>query len=354
MIDITQSDIEILKKLLKTPGLPGREYLVSEIIKESLPEEGWIIYEDVIGNLSARKPGKGLKILFIAHMDEVGLIIRRIQNDGFLLVERFGGICVEALPGNALDLWTRNNRYDALVGVKSAHISDMNGSVRELHELYLDIGADSKEEVKELGIRVGDGLTWKSDFYLINNKRIRSKALDNRLGCFALIKLAKLLQEQHINYDITVSFITQEESMILEAAPIINKYRPDIAIGIDGTLTFDTPDITNTQCDIQLGQGPCVKIMDAIRGKTSYLPSWNLTNQITNYLESTDISYQPEVVVGLSTALSLVPFLNNGVRSACLSLPIRYHHSPVELADLDDVNNLISLLVSLLKNSILE
>lgn len=346
-------DIALIKTLVNTPGVSGRESLVADVIKDALPQTGWQIAVDAIGNLTARKPGDGKRILFIAHMDEVGLIVRRITRDGFLKIERLGGISLHTLPGSALDLWTDQGRIDALVGAEAAHLVNGNSQALASDALFVDIGASSEEEVRSLGVNIGDALTWKSDLCMLPHDRIRGKALDDRLGCFALIKLAEMFADEALDADITLGFVVQEESMTFEAAPIIHSIDPEIVIGVDGTLPFDTPDVDEPQSDIQLGKGPCVKLMDAIRGKTAYLPDWNLTKAIISFLDGKGYPYQSEIVVGLSTALSLVPFMNNGISTACLSLPIRYHHSAVEMADLNDLEHLINFLWALLVNDVI-
>jgi endoglucanase len=345
---LESSDFALIQKLVNTPGLPGRESMVAEVIKAALPKAGWESHIDAIGNLTARKPGPGKRIMFIAHLDEVGLIVRRITPQGFLKVERLGGINLLTLPGSAFDLWTDYGRIDAHVGAQAAHLTNGKSHPLIIEDLFIDIGASSKQDVLSMGVRIGDGLTWSSDLCMLPGDRIRGKALDDRLGCFALIKLAEFIDHANTHFDIVLSFVVQEESMILESAPVIEQYEPDIVIGIDGTLPFDTPDIDESQSDISLGEGPCIKLMDSIRGKTSYIPSWSLTRAIMRFMEEQGFSYQPEIVVGLSTALSLVPFMNKGIRTACISLPIRYHHSPVEVADLNDLENMITLLKNLL------
>lgn len=346
------SDFSLIKLLVETPGLPGRESLVVEAIRDALPKEHWETKVDPIGNLTARKSGKGKKLLFIAHTDEVGLIVRRITLEGFLKVERLGGIGMQTLPGSAFNLWTDEGRFDALVGCMAAHLENGNKSETSLEDLYVDIGGTSKEEVLSWGIRVGDGLTWKSDFCPLPGNRIRSKALDDRLGCFALIKLAHALSDATVDYDITLAFVSQEECMLFESAPVVGAIDPDIVIGIDGTLTFDTPDVVEPQCDIKLGEGPTIKLMDAIRGKTGYLPNWALTQKILRFMETSGLLYQREVVVNISTALSLVPFMNSGLETASLSLPIRYHHAPVEVADMQDLEILINALNNMVHEGI--
>lgn len=349
MIDkLAEGDFQLIKLLVDTPGVSGRESQVAEVIKAALPKNGWQVDVDAIGNLTARKPGPGKKILFLAHMDEVGLIVRRITPDGYLKIERLGGISVHTLPGTALDLWTDDGHIDALIGAEPAHLVNANANTFSIQDLFVDIGVSSKEEALTMGVRVGDVLTWKAELCVLAGRRIRGKALDNRLGCYALVKLANLLADEDINADLTVAFVVQEESMILESAPVIHKCDPDIVIGIDGTLPFDTPDVREPQSDINLGKGPCIKLMDAIRGKVSYLPSWDLTKMIIRFMEEEEMPYQSEIVIGLSTAVSLVPLMNKGTKTACISLPIRYHHSAVEVADLYDLESLINLLQLLL------
>lgn len=351
--EVQPSDFALIKRLVETPGLPGREHRVVEVIKETLPKNNWEIRVDSVGNLTARKPGKGKKLLFIAHTDEVGMIVRRITSKGFLKVERLGGIGLGALPGSAFDLWTDDDRFDALVGCLAAHLENEGGGKISLEDVYVDVGAADKAEVLSWGINVGDGLTWKSDFCQLPGKRVRSKALDDRLGCFALIQLAQGLQDTSVDYDITLAFVGQEENMILESGPVVKSVDPDLVIGIDSTLTFDTPDIQEPQCDIRLGNGPTIKLMDAIRGKTAYLPDWALTKKIIRFMKTSGFSYQNEVVVNISTALSLVPFMNLGISTIALSLPIRYHHAPIEVADLQDLEILVNALKSMLFKKIL-
>ena len=353
-IRLTDADFQLIKTLVATPGVPGRESLVAEVIKNSLPKTGWEIHVDPIGNLTARKPGPGKKILFLAHMDEVGLIVQRIKPDGFLKIERLGGISQHALIGSSLDLWTDHGRLDALVGSEAAHLTNGNPNACSNQDFFIDIGCSSKEEVLSLGVKIGDALTWKSDLCFLAGRRIRGKALDNRLGCFALIKLANLLANEDINMDLTLGFVVQEESMILEAAPVVNQVKPDVVIGVDGTLPFDTPDVEGQQSEINLGKGTCIKLMDAIRGKLAYLPNWELTKAIIQFMDDQALPYQPEIVTGLSTAVSLVPLMNKGIKTAALSLPIRYHHSAVEVADLNDLENLIHLMQLIVENDVVK
>jgi len=344
---VAEMNIDLLAQLTSTPGLPGRESKVAQIIRSSLPDSSWIMHSDPLGNLIAHLPGDGKKVLLIAHMDEVGLIVRRITNDGFLLVERLGGISLRALPGARLDLWTKHGSIPAYAGILPAHLD--SEQLTHLNDLYIDIGTTSQTEAENIGVRIGDGLTWSPHLEQQDSGLIVGKALDDRLGCLALLSLAGKLQVNNIPNNLYLAFVVQEETGLMGGVPVINSIAPDIVIGVDGTLAFDTPDLKDQQCDIRLGNGPTIKLMDAIRGKTgSYLPNWKLAERFRKLAEETGVPLQAEVITGLSTAITPVPFAAKGVRTVALSLPIRYHHSPIETAHVSDTAGLINLLVSFL------
>ena len=322
---------------------------VSKAIETELPHSFRAFYDN-IGNLIATNQGGGPTIMLVAHMDEVGLIIRRITPDGFLLVERVGGMGIRALPGNRLRLWSGKYDFLAQAGIPPQHLDE---SVPTPALLYVDIGASSKEEVLAMGVQVGDMLTWDSPFEEIGPHRIRGKAFDDRLGCFVLISLANALEREKIPLDCTLilAFTVQEETMLAGANPIVHQFQPDLVIGIDGTLPSDTPDISTHNSEIKLGGGPALKYFDAIRGKlAAYVPDWALTQYIKDVAHQHNLPLQSEIVVGLTTALTPIPFALSGIRSAAISIPIRYHHSPVEMADKRDIEHLLDLLIALVND----
>jgi putative aminopeptidase FrvX len=349
------TDLDLLQKLAGTPGLPGREDQVADLIVKNLPKK-WEMTIDPIGNLVANLRGNGKRLLLIAHMDEVGLLIRRITNDGFLLIERFGGVNLTALPGSRLDLWTDRGKLAAQVGVLPQHLSNNNNNNNSYNNIiqepniYLDIGAHSRQDAERLGVRIGDGLTWNAPLIVLAEDIISSKALDDRLGCWALLNLAAKIGGP-LDCDLFLAFIVQEETSLNSAAPVIQKINPDIVIGIDGTLVFDTPDLEGQQSDIRLGSGPALKWMDAIRGKSgTYLPSKPLASRIGELAAANKIPLQSEITTGLTTTINHLPFALQGIKTAALSLPIRYHHSPCETASLNDVKELIKLLLLLVND----
>lgn len=344
-----EPELDLLDELVRIPGLPGREHHVARRITAALPSD-WQVEKDGIGNLVvSRTESAGCKVLFLAHMDEVGLIVRRVTPKGFLQVERLGGMGVRALPGARLTLWTSTGEaLPAQVGVMPYHLED--GRLSDLSALYVDIGASSQEEVLAMGVRVGDGLTWDAPLRRLGGRMVSGKALDDRLGCFALISLAWRLSEAHLGMDVGLAFVAREEIMLNGGMPVIQKMQPRIVLGVDATLAFDTPDLENAQSPIYLGGGPTLKWFDSVRGKAAFVPDWELANRILELARHHSISLQDEVVTGISTIASPLPFALTGVQVAALSVPLRYHHSPVEMAHLGDIEQLIDLLFLLCEN----
>lgn len=336
-------DLDLLNQLTLTPGLPGREQRVAGLIQENISSP-WQVNMDSLGNIIAHLPGKGKSILLIAHMDEVGLIVQRITQDGFLKVERMGGMSLKSLPGSQLDLWTEGGPLPALAGVMPQHLD--GGNTLEWEDIFIDIGARSYSEAHRWGVRIGNGLTWTAPVHKFGDNCITGKALDDRLGCFILLALAKTLPFEHLNVDLYLGFTIQEETTLMGGAPIVNTLNPDYVIGVDGTLAFDTPDLEGKQCDLRLGNGPGLKIMDTIRGRgVTYVPDADLAQSFRNVAQEYNISIQEEVISGLSTAVAPLPFVSKGAKTAALSIPIRYHHSPIETADMADVSMLYELLL---------
>jgi putative aminopeptidase FrvX len=287
--------------------------------------------------------------MLVAHMDEVGLIVRRILPNGFLKVERLGGMGVQALPGSPLTLWSDGGALPAHVGLLPQHLASTQSP--ELNTLFIDIGARGRDEAQQMGVQVGDGLTWAGALETIGQGRVRSKALDDRLGCLALLALAQQVGRQQTLCDLYLAFVVQEETMLMGGAPVVNAIRPEIVIGIDGTLAFDTPDLEGEQCDLRLGGGPALKWMDALRGKSvAYVPSRRLAQIARSQARALGIPLQSEIVTGLSTAVSPLPYLQEGSETLALSIPIRYHHSPVETADLQDAEQLVWLCAALIES----
>ena len=341
---------DLLGRLIEAPGLPGREEQMAELIRASLSDHVEECGLDPLGNLVAHIPGKGKRVMLVAHMDEVGLIVQRILPKGYLKVERMGGFSLRALPGSRLSLWTLKGRIPAVAGILPKHL-DKDEAIEDFSKIYIDIGTNSDAETKDLGVRLGDGLTWDSPLRTLGDMKFSGKALDDRLGCYALIQLAEMIKPEDLNCDLYLAFTVQEETMLMGGFPVANSVSPDVMIGVDGGFAFDTPDLEGQQCEIILGNGPSIKWMDAIRGKmAAFVPNRKLAVRIRDIAQEKRIPLQDEIVTNMSTAISPMIYASKGAKAAAISIPIRYHHTPNETADIRDIENTVLLLKNIVEN----
>ena len=247
---ILELDLNLLGELIQTPGLPGREEKVADLIRLHLPSKKCTVDYDNLGNLIAHIPGKGKRVMLVAHMDEVGFIVQRILSNGYLKIERMGGASLQALPGSRLSLWTLKGCLPAQVGVLPQHLS--SNEPIDFSKIFIDIGTSSMQETLSMGVTPGNVLSWESPLRSMGQTLISGKALDDRLGCFILIQLAHFIQPKDLGCDLYLAFIVQEETMLMGGIPVVNAFLPEIIIGIDGTLAFDTPDLDGLQSDLRL------------------------------------------------------------------------------------------------------
>lgn len=345
---MTHASFDLLSELSAAPGVAGFEQPVSSLICNKLAALGVSADIDGLGNVVAHIAASPATVgaptlLLVAHLDEVGYIVRKIRDDGFLLLERVGGASVHTLPGLRLTVWTEGGAIDGVVGALPQHLAGRVEGVN-LTQMYLDIGAHSRDEALAMGAQVGCAITHHAVCGELNG-RVYGKALDDRLGCLILLNLAARLTCQPPACNVYLSFVVQEETRLRGAVPVVNRVQPHFAIGVDATLAFDTPDLPDGQTDVRLGGGPAIKVMDHLRGQgQGFIAHVGLRRHIESVAARRRIVTQPEVVVGLTTAATPLPFLGAGLPSAAVSFPLRYSHSPLEMADWGDVDSTVALL----------
>ncbi len=340
------NNLDLLAELCTLPGIAGHEGPVSDRIQAALKSLGLESFRDRIGNLVARLPGNGRRGVIFAHMDEVGLIVRKIHPAGFIYVERVGGASAQVLSGQRVHLWTSEGPVTGAVGARHQHISNPQ-EVVDLANLYIDIGLDSRELVLGRGIQVGTPVTYAGGLDVLD-RRVSGKSLDDRMGCFLLLRLAEMLRSHTLPVDLSLVFVVQEETILRGAVPAIYDLEPDWAVGLDATLAFDTPDLADGQNEIALGQGTVIKVMDHLRGQgLGFISHLGLRQHAERVAESRGIRIQREVVTGLSTAATPLPYLRSGLPVAAISFPLRYAHSPVEMVDLGDAQASLDLMEGL-------
>lgn len=340
---------EQLELLTNLDGISSREeeiidYMFQEF-KKITPE----VEVDTIGNvIAAMKCGRenAKKIMLFGHMDEIGLIIRKIETNGFIRIERIGGVSTQILPGMRVHIHGRKGKIKGIIGTPSHHFikSEEKFSVPQVSELYVDIGAESGQDVKERGVRAGDAITFENDFRELGEHVLCAKAMDDRVALAILLNVMKEVKEKSLHWDIYFVAAVMEEFNIRGILPAVRKIKPDAMIGIDITPACDTPDMNYNS--IRLGGGPAVTYMN-FHGRgtlAGVLPDRKLLNYIENICEQYEIKYQPEISPGVITENAFSLFENEGISVANVSVPTRYTHTPNECIDIRDVKDTIRLL----------
>ncbi|MBM3215820.1 M42 family metallopeptidase [Candidatus Poribacteria bacterium] len=332
------AQLELLRALCETAAPAGREGAMVERMRHLFASAGADPCVDWLGNVTARFGGDGAAILFHAHMDEIGFVVRTVTADGFLRVERLGGVGRRSALGSPVSLLARGGVVEGVVGLQSHHLASPSEqfTVPPVEDWYLDIGAESAEAVAALGVGIGTFAAFAPNFRELGSSRVSSKALDNRVGCWVLAELARRFSDDPPRLPVALLANVQEEFHLRGLIPAVTDAKPEVAVGLDITPAADTPDLIGRN-SIRLGAGPAVKIMD-FHGRGSLnglLVPERLVEWIESAAASQGIETQREVVVGVVTDGTYLPSL--GIPSAAVSIPARYTHSPCEVVSLSDV-----------------
>ena len=331
-------NFELLKTLCVLNGTSGDERQVRDFIISKLPEDCDYIV-DPLGNLIVNKKGEiepQNKVALFAHMDEVGFIVTYITDDGFVNVASVGGIDNSALFGKKLTI----NGQVGVAGAKAIHqcSSDEAKKIPEITDVSVDFGFESREEAEKY-ISLGDFGYFKSDFIEFGNEMIKSKALDDRLGCAIMLEL--LQEKSKINY--TCVFTVQEEVGTRGATASAYTVKPDYAIVIETTTASDIPDTPENKKVCKVGKGAVVSFMD--RG-TIY--NKDLYKKAREIADKNGIANQTKTVVAGGNDASAIHKSAGGIKTVAVSLPCRYIHSSAcvgSKADMESVKALSKVLL---------
>ena len=346
---------DLLKQLCEFAAISGHEDNLISFIVSYLKKSTDDIHVDKLGNVTATFRGsseKAASLAFFAHLDELGLIVKTIEDNGFLRVERVGGVPERCLVSQQVNVHSLDDSksYPAVVGTVSHHITpdDKKYVVAKTSELYLDLGLSSRQEVWDWGIEVGSMVTYANN-YLEMNDVIVSKALDDRVGVYALLQLASQLAQKQHEATIYLIFSVQEEFNIRAATPTFNRLLPDAAICLDITPACDTPE-TQGRYNVRLNAGPALTYMN-FHGRGTLgglLPNPKLNSFIREIAQENGIALQNEVVIGVITEDAFTQHCGTeGIAMAHISLPLRYTHTPREMVAKADLEDTVTLLLAL-------
>ena len=341
-----------LEELCGIPGISGNEEQVIEYLVNNLKQWTDNIHVDYSGNLTATFRGRKnpeTDILIFAHMDEVGMLVRRITEDGYVLFERLGGPDEKSFRSHQVDITTENGTViRGLVGTKSHHYTadDEKYTVPGKYDSYIDVGASSKQEVLDMGINIGDSITYTPNFNRIGKNRVVSKTLDKRACVYCIVRLAEYLSEHQPDITVHCGFSVQEEFNIRGSLPMVERLQPDMVVSMDCAIGCDTPDLYG-RYELELGKGPSICIMNTYgKGPSGGLiPNPKFRKYIQKIAVENNIPYQKEISAGCLSDASFVQMKGTeGTVTAHIGIPLRYAHSPAEVVDLRDIEDAIRLI----------
>jgi endoglucanase len=345
---MADSTMELLKELTEANGIPGYEGQVRGIVRKLLEPFGEIS-QDKIGSVICKANGssEAPKVMLAGHMDEIGFMVKFITKEGFIHFLPLGGWFDQVLLGQRVVINTRQGEVVGVIGAKPPHLmrADQRSKVVKRKDMYIDIGATSKGEVEEAGVRPGDPVIPRADFVsLANGKTYLSKAFDDRVGIALIVSsLDELKSDEHPNTIYGVATV-QEEVGVRGATTSVRAVDPDVAIVLESDIAGDVPGIKPEESSVKLGKGPTVYMYDA-----RMIPNIKLRNFLMDTAEELKIPLQVSYVEGGATDGSAIHLHSTGVPTVVIGVAARHIHSDSSIIHRDDYDNAVRLLIEVLK-----
>ena len=333
----------MLEKLSNACGVTGREDEVREMMKTWLGPHADEVRQDKLGNVIAVKTGKekAPKVMLAAHMDEIGLIVKNITKDGFLQFAKLGGIDDRILIAQRVIVHTAKGRKAGIIGSKPPHImkDEDKKKIVEADKLFIDIGASSRDDAHKMGAKVGDVISFDTQFAKITKDLMIGKAFDDRVGCCLLIEVMKQLK----NVEATIYAVgtVQEEVGLRGACVSAFQISPDVALALDVTVAGDVPGVKEVEAHVKMAKGPVIGVMDA-----GLITHPKVLSLLVGSAEKAKVPYQLETGLAGSTDAARIALSREGVPCGVLSIPTRYIHSPSSMLSLSDVDRAVALAVA--------
>ncbi|MHC4608124.1 MAG: M42 family metallopeptidase [Planctomycetota bacterium] len=336
--------LELLRELIGVHGITGYETDVRKCIEKKLPK-GVKKTVDNLGNLVATVGSGPGGIIFAAHMDELGMVVADVRDDGFVRIKSLGGIDPRVMPGRVLRIKTKKGEVRGVVGVKPPHL--MTPDRKEMKEvvpfekMFLDIGAGSAKEAAKMGVEILDPVTFDKTFEVLNRKLVSARGLDDRAGCAILLEALKALGKRKPKKPVHFAFTVQEERGLRGAQLVGAKFEADYAFAIDTASSGLVPDGDRAMGQAVLGGGPAVRAID---NRQICDPAF--VREIAGIAKRNRIPVQVVLTGGATDAAA---FELQGPKSLPISFPGRYTHSPVETVHIDDLKNIVKLVVAIVR-----
>ena len=334
---------QFLKTLTEAHGIPGYENEIRAVLREYMRPLGTLT-QDKLGSLICRQAGEGPKIMLAGHMDEIGFMVANITKEGFLKFQPLGGWWDQVLLGHRVIIKTHKGDVIGVIGAKPPHMlsSEERNKVVTKKEMYIDIGATSKEEVTTAGVRMGDPIVPQSEFVVLANpKTYLAKAFDNRIGCAVVIDILRHFQATPPSNQVIGVQTVMEEVGIRGATTSVYAVNPDVAIILESDIAGDVPGIEEDESSVKLGGGPSVLLFDA-----RMIPNIKLRDLVIDTAVSLDIPHQFSLIAGGATDGAAIHLHATGVPTVVIGVPARHIHSHGAIIHRNDYDNAVKLVTA--------
>lgn len=332
--------LKLLQWLLAATGVSGFETPIRDVIQEAASPYSKL-ETDALGNLFGTIGSGEPHILLIAHMDELGLVVTHIEENGCLRFRKIGGIDDRLLPSRSIIVHTQSGPVRGVIGIAPPHLMIDRSEMQRVvpwQELYIDLCTRSRKETEALGVRILDPITFQKDSFVLQGKYLCGRAIDDRFGCAVLLSLLKRIAKQKLDRKITFAWSVREEIGLHGATVIGNRFTPDIVLAVDSYATGDAPDVPFHLAPVQLGEGPVLRLLD-----NRAIASTTLREQFEVLAQKEKLPLQVGATGG-GTDGAAIQRAGMGAHMMALSVAVRYLHSTVEICHLDDLENLVNLL----------
>jgi putative aminopeptidase FrvX len=338
----------LLKELTEANGVSGHEAEIRSLAEKRLAGLG-TLEKDRIGSLICRKAGtaKTPVVMVAGHMDEIGFMVKLISKEGFLKFIPLGGWFDQVLLGQRVSVITSKGIVEGVIGAKPPHLlpADEREKTVKKKDMYIDIGACSKEEVEQAGVRPGDPVVPRAGFSVLSGgKTYLSKAFDDRVGVALMIQALEALQtESHPNTVCGVATV-MEEVGVRGATTSVEAVNPDVAIVLESDIAGDVPGITEDQSAVKLGKGPTVVLFDA-----RMIPNLRLRDLVMDTAREMSLPLQTSALEGGATDGAAIHLHKTGVPTVVIGVPARHIHSHSGILHREDYDAALKLIVAVLR-----
>jgi tetrahedral aminopeptidase len=337
--------LELIERLAKVPGPSGFEDAVCLAIQDELGALASETTVDAIGNLVLRLPGDddAPSLMLMAHMDQIGFVVKYIDDDGSVYCERVGLVDERTILTSTIDIWTDDGPRTGVIGVRSRHLvaeGDLGKAIR-IDDLWIHVGATSAAEVRNLGIEIGQPATLQGEHFRLNDQMLVGRSIDNRAGCATLIEVAKAAADRARDIELIFVWSTQEEVGSRGAKVAAQWIQPTIAVVID-TLPAGDPSTPARHATTRIGHGPVIRAQDNRAGQGT-IYSTPIRRQLHAAARDLNMDCQIDIFPTWTDACE-VHLAGRGIPTGGVFIPRLCSHSPNEILAVKDAADTVRLL----------